>query len=90
MATFFTTGSANKREIEGTFSTQERAEADLFCNPYYLGVVREEECTGEALALLAAAEKDDDEEAEHYQELTDLDKYRGFAGIPDSINHHSA
>ena len=79
MATIYTTGSMSKaKEVEGIFSTRERAEADLFANEYYLGVIREEEDADGELPELAAREAQEDKDAEYYQEPTDLDNYRYF------------
>ena len=77
-AIMYFTCSKGGREFEGEFTTLERAEADLWKNDYYLGVIVEEEVEQCHFDDIRSGEEGSDAECADWHELTNLEEYRYF------------
>lgn len=78
MKTIYATASKGGREHEKYFTTQLRADADLWLKDYYMGVVVKVEVSDEEYAEIYQYEKDCDAEAGAWGDMTDVDKYECF------------
>lgn len=78
MKTIFYTACKNGKEIEGQFSTLERAEADLWVNNYYLGCIVQESVSDDLFDHLVIHEQGEDLDDEEWMQETTLDKYRSY------------
>jgi hypothetical protein len=65
-------------ELEAEYSTREQAEAAMWCYSYYLGTIEEFEVSESEFNALVSAEKEHEEAAHSYNQLTDVEKYRLF------------
>ena len=79
MAVIFCSASKGGREIEHEFTTEDRAEADLFFNNYYIpGVVRVEVSDDDFIEV-QNRENDEEKEAEEWGEPTQYQRYKSAA-----------
>jgi len=76
MKTIYISASKDGKEDEGSFSTRERAEADLWLNNYYLGCVIEREVSEEEYQAILEEEDKEEAEAEVFGYETNLQKFR--------------
>jgi hypothetical protein len=72
--------SASKggKEIEQEFTTEERADADVWANNYYIGCVVKEEVEDAYYDHVVTCEIGGDADSEDWMEETTLDKYRAY------------
>ncbi len=76
MKTVYYVASLNGREIEsGPFSSEHKADADMFCNNYYLATVLTEQVSEEEHAALVSEEDHYELDAFEHHEWTDLARY---------------
>ena len=66
------------KELEGEFTTRERAEADVFVNRYHMGSVAEEEVSEEEFEFLKIQEIREDQDHKNFEEISDLEFYRDY------------
>lgn len=76
MKMIFCSASKGGREIENEYTTEERAEADLYFNNYYIGCVERVEVDMDHFNELAEQERKQDLQAEEWYEPTQLQRYR--------------
>ena len=78
MKTIYCSACKNGKEIEGQFSTLERAEADLWANNYYLGCIVEESVSDYYFDHLVIHEQAEDLDDEEWMQESTLDKFRTY------------